>query len=92
MTETQFKIGDIIYFKEEFISHYTMENYIHQKNQPYIVVDWNASFYIETGSIKNLGDKSHHFAHTEMIRNLISEREWKQINRDQKINQLLNDN
>ena len=85
-----FKKGDIVYFTEEFRSHYSSGYYYHKPNQPYIVV----SFTGFSNSIQNLEDvdSGAHFVLAEMRNYLISESEWKILNRQKKLNHLLNSN
>ena len=85
-----FKVGDIVYFVKEFRSHYTSGYYYHKIGQPYKVLDWNTGFGLQTGTIQNLEDSKNHFVHSEMRNCLISEVEWKLLNRQKNLNELLN--
>ena len=85
-----FKEGDIVYFVKEFRSHYTSGYYYHKIDQPYKVLDWNTGFGLQTGTIQNLEDYQNHFVHSQMRNCLISESEWKLLNRQKNLNELLN--
>jgi hypothetical protein len=85
-----FKEGDIVYFVKEYRSHYTSGYYYHKLNQPYLVIEWNIGLETQTGTIQNIEDKVKHFVHSEMRNHLIPEIEWKSINRQKNLNDLLN--
>lgn len=93
-----FKEGDIVYFVKEFRSHYTSGYYYHKIDQPYKVLDWNTGFGLQTsvfgrnlyGTIQNLEDRQNHFVHSEMKHCLISEADWKLLNRQKNLDDLLN--
>lgn len=84
-----FNIGDIVYFKKEFRSHYSSGYYYHKLNQPYKVIDWNPSLGLQTGTIQNLEDSQNHFVHSKIKNCLISESEWKLLNRQKNLDHLL---
>lgn len=93
---TLFKENDIVYFKKEFRSHYTSGYYYHKLNQPYKVINRKDYLKILANnlpgdyfSIQNLEDNKIHFAHSEMIKCLISESDWKLLNRQNNLNEIL---
>ena len=85
-----FAPNDIVYFKKEYRSHYGSGYYLHFLNKPYKVLDWNNIFGLETGTIQNISDGVNHFVHSDMLKCLISEDEWKLQNRKNNLEELLN--
>lgn len=91
----EFKKGDIVYFKSDFIQSIILNNeinsnyqtYTHYRNQPYKIIDEYGQIY---GSIiQNLSDNKMFYVGIQMKNYIIHKSEWKQTNREIIINSLL---
>jgi len=77
------KIGDIIYFKYTYTARYGCKGgsyeYHFKPGDRYRIDDLNDSFDVRTGNITNLEDGTHHFAHSDHWKRIITVEEHREL-------------
>jgi hypothetical protein len=77
------KIGDIVYFKSTYTAEYSKQGgsyyYQFKPGDRYRIDNVNDGFDIRTGSITNLEDGTHHFAHSSHWEKIITLEEHREL-------------
>jgi hypothetical protein len=80
------KVGDIVYFKSQYIALYGCKGgsyeYYFKPGDRYRIDDLNDRLGVRTGSITNLEDGTHHFAHSSICERLITVEENRELQLD----------